>query len=54
MKSLCLAVLDYISSHGARAWLLYSLWYLPGLGFKLVSPVLVGRFFTPEPQGKPY
>ena len=40
--------------HRHRTWLLYSLWDLPGLGFKLMSPALVGRFFTPEPQGKPY
>ena len=29
------------------------MWDLPGLGIKLVSPVLAGGFFTTEPPGKP-
>ena len=31
----------------------YSMWDLPGLGVKLVSPALADRFFTTEPAGKP-
>ena len=41
------------SSWGARAWLPYSMWDLPGQ-IERMSPALVGGFFTTAPPGKPY
>ena len=35
------------------AYLLLSMWDLPGSGIELVSPALTGTFFTTEPPGKP-
>ena len=32
--------------------MLHSMWDLPGPGVELVSPELIGRFFTTEPPGK--
>ena len=43
-----------LSSCGARAQLLRSMWDLPGLGLEHVSPALVGGFLTTAPPGKPY
>ena len=42
-----------LNSRGSWAWLLHGLWAVPEPGIKPVSPALVGRFFTPEPQGNP-
>ena len=42
------------SSCGAWAQLLHSMWDLPGLGLKPVSPALVGGFLTTVPPGKPH
>ena len=42
-----------LNSCGERAQLLRGMWDPPGPGIKLVSPTLVGRFFTTEPPGKP-
>ena len=42
-----------LSSCGARAQLLRSMWDLPRLGIEPTSPVLAGRFLTtPLPPGK--
>ena len=41
-----------LSSCGARAWLLRSMWDLPGPGIEPVSPVLAGRFLTTMPPRK--
>ena len=41
------------SSWGARAWLPYSMWDLPGQ-IERMSPALVGGLFTTEPPGKPW
>ena len=41
-----------LSSCGARAWLLHSMWDLPGPGIEPVSPALAGRFLTTAPPGK--
>ena len=46
--------LEYrLSSCGTWAYLLLSMWDLPGPGIKPVSPELAGGFFTTEPPGKP-
>ena len=42
-----------LSTCGARASLLHSMWDLPGPGIEPVSPALAGRFLTTEPPGKP-
>ena len=42
-----------LSSCGTEAWLLGSMWDLPGRGVRPVSPVVAGRFFTTEPSEKP-
>ena len=42
-----------LSSCGARAEFLRSMWDLPGPGFEPVSPALAGRFITTVPPGKP-
>ena len=42
-----------LSSCGARASLLCSMWDLPGPGLKPVSPALAGGFLTTAPPGKP-
>ena len=41
-----------LSSCGAWAWLLHSMWDLSGPGIKPVSPALAGRFLTTAPPGK--
>ena len=41
-----------LSSCGARASLLHSMWDLPGLGLKPMSPALAGGFLTTAPPGK--
>ena len=41
-----------LSSRGTQAWLLHSMWDLPGPGTELVSLELIGGFFTTEPPGK--
>ena len=41
-----------LSSCGTRAQLLHSMWDLPGVGVKLTSPALAGRFKTTRPPGK--
>ena len=33
--------------------MLGSMWDLPGLGIRPVSPAVAGRFFTTEPSEKP-
>ena len=43
-----------LSSCGAWASLLRSMWDLPGQGIKPMSPALASRFLTTEPPGKPY
>ena len=43
-----------LSSCGAWASLLRSMWDLPGPGLEPVSPALAGRFLTTEPPGKPW
>ena len=43
-----------LSSCGARAALLHSVWRPPGPGVEPMSPALAGRFFTTEPPGRPY
>ena len=40
------------SSCDAWAWLLCSMWILPGPGIKLMSPALVGGFLTTGSPGK--
>ena len=42
-----------LNSCDERAQLLRGMWDPPGPGIKLVSPTLVGGFFTTEPPGKP-
>ena len=42
-----------LSSCGAWAQLLRSMWNLPGPGLKPLSPALAGRFLTTVPPGKP-
>ena len=42
-----------LSSFGARAQLLRSMWDLPGPGLEPMSPVLAGGFLTTVPRGKP-
>ena len=42
-----------LSSCGARAQLLRSMWDLPRPGLEPVSPALAGRFSTTAPPGKP-
>ena len=42
-----------LSSCGARAQLLCSMWDLSGPGLEPVSPALAGRFLTTAPPGKP-
>ena len=49
-----LAIEHRLSSCGAQAYLLSSMWDLPGSGTELVSPALAGGFFTTEPPEKPY
>ena len=41
-----------LSSCGARAQLLRSMWDLPGPGLKPVSPAMAGGFLTTAPPGK--
>ena len=41
-----------LSSCGARAQMLCSVWDLPGPGLEPVSPALAGGFLTTEPPGK--
>ena len=38
---------------GARAYLLCSMWDLPGTGLKPMSLALAGGFLTTAPPGKP-
>ena len=42
-----------LSSCGAGAKLLSSMWDPPRSGIEPMSPALAGRFFTTEPPGKP-
>ena len=42
-----------LSSCGARAQLLLSMWDLPGPGLEPMSPALAGGFLTTVPPGKP-
>ena len=42
-----------LSNCGAQAWLLHSVWDLPGPGIESGSLALAGEFFTTEPQRKP-
>ena len=42
-----------LSSCGTRAYLLRSVWDLPGPGIEPMSPELAGRFSTTVPPGKP-
>ena len=42
-----------LNSWVTEALLLCSMWDLPDPGIKPTSPALAGRFFTPEPAGKP-
>ena len=42
-----------LSNCGSRAQLLRGMWDLPRPGLEPVSPVLVGRFSTTAPPGKP-
>ena len=42
-----------LSSYGARAQLLCSMWDLPGPGLEPMSPALAGGFSTTAPSGKP-
>ena len=42
-----------LSSCGARAWLLRSMWDLPRPGLEPVSPALAGRLSPTAPPGKP-
>ena len=41
-----LALEPRLSSRGTWAWLLQSMWHLPGSGVKPMSPALAGGFFT--------
>ena len=41
-----------LSTHGTQAWLLHSLWNLPRLGIKPMSPALAGRFLSTVPPEK--
>ena len=43
-----------LTSCGAWAFLLCSVWDRPGSGMELLSPALAGGFFTTEPPGKPW
>ena len=47
------AVEHGLSSCGTRVELFRSIWDLPDLGIKAVSPVLAGRFSSPALPGKP-
>ena len=40
------------NSGGSWGYLLCSMWDLPRSGIELISPALVGGFFTPEPRGR--
>ena len=40
-------------SYHTWVWFPHSMWDLPRLGIKLISPVLAGRFFTTESPRKP-
>ena len=42
-----------LSTCGAQAWLLRSVWDLPGPGVEPVFPALAGGFLTLAPPGKP-
>ena len=42
-----------LNSCDALAWLPHSIWDLPRLGIKPISPVLTGKLFTTEPPRKP-
>ena len=42
-----------LNSCDQQAELLRGTWGLPGSGIELESPAFVGKFFTPEPLGKP-
>ena len=41
-----------LSSCGARAYLLYGMWDLPGPRLEPISPALASRFLTTAPPGK--
>ena len=41
-----------LSSSGSQAWLLHSVWDLPGAGREPVSPASAGRFLTTGSPGK--
>ena len=47
------ALENRLNSCGARAWLLCSIWDLPGSGIEPMSPALAGGLFTTRPPGKP-
>ena len=47
------AVERTLSSCGTWAWLLHSMWDLPGPGIEPMSPALAGRFLTTVPPGSP-
>ena len=51
-KQASVVVAHGLSSCGARAYLLCSVWDLPGPGLEPVSPALAGRFSTTVPPGK--
>ena len=42
-----------LNSCGAQAYLLHSMWGLPGPGIEPVSPASAAGFFTTEPLEKP-
>ena len=42
-----------LNSCGPQDWFFRGMWDLLGSGIELMSPALVGRFFTPEPPGRP-
>ena len=43
-----------LSSCGTWAWLLHSMWNLPGSGIELLSPALAGGFLATDTPGNPY
>ena len=47
------ALVCRLNSCGARAWLLRSMWDLPGQGLEPISSALAGGFLTTVPPGKP-
>ena len=52
LASLAWAPEHRLSSCGAQASLLHSIWTLPGPGIEPVSPALAGGFLTTGPPGK--